>query len=75
MSKYSVDFLPAEDYRLAVWAVCEVLTSNDNGSISRIVFRSTKMEEAFTMLEEFRICEQGSEYDGYRNQPTEFDYV
>ena len=75
MSKYDLWFDCGDDDRLPEWCVCETLVSNGGGSISKIVFHSSSKEEAETILEEFRICELGAEYDSYYNQLTEFDYV
>lgn len=66
MSKYTLEFFPGDEMRLPEFCVCRG---------HEIVFKSTVEEEAECMLEEFRISEQGAEYDYYLNQLTEFDYV
>lgn len=66
MSKYTLEYFPADEMRLAEWCVC---------CGHQIVFKSTVQEEAECMLTEFRICEQGAEYDRYLNQLSEWDYV
>ena len=66
MSKYTLEYFPADEMRLAEWVVC---------CGYQVVFKSTVQEEAECMLEEFQICEQGAEYDYFLNQISEFDYV
>ena len=75
MSRYDLWWYCGEEDRLPEWCVCEVMTSNSRGSISKIVFSSPSREEAECMLEEFQICERGSELDLYNNQESEWDYV
>ena len=73
MSKYSLEWDCGDDDRLPEWLVCETISSNVKGSVARIVFHSTCREEAETMLEEFRICEQAAEYEMFNNQQSEWD--
>ena len=75
MSKYSLHFEPGSDDRLDEWLVCEPIVSNEKGSIQRVLFHSPSKEEAECMLEEYRILEQGAEYEMFTNQESEFDYV
>ena len=41
----------------------------------KIVTQHVSPQSIYSMLTEFRICEQGAEYDRFLNQVSEWDYV
>lgn len=75
MSRYSVDFDPGEDDRMAEWIVVEDTEVRNGVTIGRILYRTTDREAAETICQEFMILEAAEEYNSYNDQLTEFDYV
>ena len=73
MSRYSLEF--CTDRELPEWLVIEERYTARQVTVGAVVFKSFSKEEAECMLEEFRICEQGEQYDQYLHQLSEFDYV
>ena len=73
MSRYSLEY--CTDRELPQWLVIRDEYTARQVTIGAVVFKSFSKEEAETMLEEYRILEQGAEYEFCVNQESEFDYV